>query len=203
MGGMTRQENDLGRIKGSILRPFLRWVRRDRDELTFREVVEVMRLDGGEIPDPGRRDLGIDPRAWYPAAPVHRAMDRLMTDLPASEIDRMSERAAAGVTSAIQNGVYRMMFRFAFTPDRYAREIQRMWDRLYDNGTVRVDEVDGATHRVTVTDWRCHHPLLCRIQAMSRAVNYRMIGCRDLELHRDLCLDDGGDHCVVTMRWRH
>lgn len=198
---MTGTTDGAGHVRGSILEPFLRWYRSERGSPALAALVRVMGLEGAVALDPDRRDLGIEVRRWYPAAAVHRAMDHMCAGLGPEEVDRLAERAAAGVIDIIQGGVYRTMFRFAFTPSRYARDIQRMWDRLYDSGRVSVERLGETCHRIRVEAWRAHHPLLCRVQALSRAQNYRLMGCRNLELERDACVSEGASTCVVTMRW--
>jgi hypothetical protein len=190
-----------GYVKGSILAPFLHWYRSERGSPELAALVRVMGLGGAVTLDPDRRDLGINVRRWYPATAVHRAMDHMCAGLCPEEVEGLAERAAAGVIDIIQRGVYRTMFRFAFTPSRYARDIQRMWDRLYDNGRVSVEHLGVTCQRIQVDEWRAHHPLLCRVQALSRAQNYRLMGCRNLQLERDACVSEGEPACVVTMRW--
>lgn len=123
---MTETSVDAGHVKGSILEPFLRWYGLEHGSPALAELVDVMGLGRAVTLGPGCRHLGIDARRWYPAAAVHRAMDHMCAGLCPEAVDRLAERAAAGVTDIIQQGVYRMMFRFAFTPSRYARDIQRM-----------------------------------------------------------------------------
>ena len=197
-----RMASNAGRIRGSILRDFLRWYRDAKGSKRIAEIIESLEGEDRELFDPTDDSFGLAAREWYPAIVVHQIMDRMTAGMSDDEFEDFAREAALGVSELIQTGVYRTMFRFAFTPDRYATHIQKMWDRLYDSGRVRAEPVTDTEHRILVEDWRSHHPLLCRIQSLSRAENYRLMGCEGIELHRDRCVGEGADSCEVVMRWR-
>jgi hypothetical protein len=132
----SRPEAAPGRIKGAAFREFVAWY---EQELGRAQLLTLLR----SIPDDLRRELELDPAReslgilssrWYPADAIHALLDAIIAGIDPDRRRESIERAADAVMRATLRGVYRILFEWLATPDRYARFADRLWRSYYDSG---------------------------------------------------------------------
>lgn len=203
VSSQPRLEPDLGRIKGAAFREFVAWC---EGELGQARLVAVAR----ELPpgvrhelalDLGRDSLGILSSRWYDAAAMHALVEVIFMEIDAGARQDATERAADAVMRSTLRGVYRILFEWLATPERYARFADRLWRSYYDSGEMRVELVRSTAAACTIRGWRAHHPRLCELNRAAASAIYRAMGCTDVTTRREACIDEGADACRFVTTW--
>src|SRR5688500_19317978 len=115
------------RIKGVAVQEFVRWYVRTHGLERAREMVMA-------LPE-GRRSLilqdapnfGLIASEWYPVDVVHLVLDRLTAGLSPEERAKLARDAAESIIRSSLTGVYRAFVAFLVSPERYARNAQKLF----------------------------------------------------------------------------
>ena len=159
------------------------------------------------MPDPHRvhfdindRLLGVLSSTWYPAAAIHALLDGFIAD-HGSESDMLAREGAKATIDATLKGVYRWLFQTMMTPDRYARNAQKLFSRYYEPGTMTKAPLGEAGHLSVVRDWPGHHPMLCDMLVHTAEYVYTALGCKDVRSPRTACVSQGAPDCRFEITW--
>jgi hypothetical protein len=196
-------EQDRGRIKGAAFGEFLAWYQREfgRERLAATTQVIPIHVRNELELDLNRESLGILSSRWYPSDSIQILLDVIFASIEATRRSEMMERAADAVMQATLKGVYRVLFTWLATPERYARFADRLWRSYYDSGVMQVEQ-SGPTRAVcTVRDWHSHHPRICDINRAAAASIYRAMGCDGVVTRRECCVSDGAAECRFVTTW--
>lgn len=189
------------RIKGNAFREFLVWFERlagsSELERAWRELPPALRAEL----EPARPALGVLPSSWYSIGAVHGLLDALTRDLSDAERQRFAEEAAAATIDRMMRGLQKAAFSLLVSPRRYPKIINTLWHMNYDSGSVRVVEHSPTCHEGIVSGWTGHHPLLCRINHLSKLHMYPAMGCKDVRVEITTCLTRGDADCRSFVRW--
>jgi hypothetical protein len=190
------------RIKGAGILPYVRWYaqRWGPERLTrMSDGIPAAYRHHFDLPDP---HLGVLPSVWYPAPAIHGLLDRMLAEHPLSEHEMLAREGARAIIDATLTGVYRWLFETMMTPDRYARNAQKLFSRYHEPGVMTKTPLGGAGHLSVVRDWTGHHPLLCDFLIHTADYVYHALGCQDLLIRRTSCVSQGGPDCRFEITWR-
>jgi hypothetical protein len=190
------------KVKGVAIREFVWWYGQKHGQERLSRAVTHMRAAERSLLVAGDAHLGVISSDWYAAATVHALLDALT--LGASEAERQ-ELAREGAQAAIQatlRGVYRLLFQAMMSPDRYARDAQKLFSRYYNTGLMEKTATSPTSHRSVVREWTSHHPLLCDFILYTGIYVYGAMGCRDVALKKTACVSRGDRECVFTVDWK-
>ncbi len=193
----------VGRIRGSAVYHFVRWV---QDNVG----VDVLDRAAERIPrhlrdgiHPGEMVLGILSSKWYRADAIHALLDALLADPDAPTLAQLAREPIEEVMNKTLRGVYRALFSWLATPDRYAKYAAKLWSSYYGDGEfVVVADDDDRGSVTTISQWSGHHPLLCEANLEAARTIYTYMGCVGVEVERNTCVDEGAPTCRYTVRWR-
>jgi hypothetical protein len=188
------------RIKGAGIVHFLRWYvdrfGQARLQGTAAAMPDVHRVHF----DPGDGVLGVLASSWYPAAAIHALLDGFLAD-HVHDRQVLAREGARATIDATLTGVYRWLFETMMTPDRYARNAQKLFSRYYEPGTMTKTPLGDSGHLSVVRDWPGHHPLLCDMLVHTAEYVYGALGCRDVRSPRTACVAEGAPECRFEIRW--
>lgn len=190
-----------GRIKGAAFREFACWYAERLGQERIEDALRSLRHPQQDRLDPADESLGILASVWYPAELVHELLEALIRDVPRSERSALAQEAADIVMSRTLRGLYRVLFQWMATPERYARYCGRLWASYYDSGDFRVQMPDPCTAICTITDWQAHHPFICDLNHGAAGAIYRHMGCEDVNVDRVACVAQGAPHCCFATTW--
>jgi hypothetical protein len=190
-----------GRIKGSAIGEFVAWYLREVDAPRMRAAALALPDEHRALLDIPHERLGLLPSRWYPAELIHGMLDGMLTGMAPGAIDALIERAGAATVDGMRRGVYKLLFSWFLTPERYGKLVQAAWERNYDNGWVESTILDARRHRGIVHEWSAHHPFLCRLNVAVKAEMYRAMGCKRLRIEQRYCVDDGDPSCGSIIAW--
>jgi hypothetical protein len=191
-----------GKIKGSGILPYLRWYVEHWGPERLARVAEAIPAAYAEHFDRRDAHLGVLPSVWYPAPAIHALLDRMLTDHPLAEHELLAREGARAIIEATLSGVYRWLFETMMTPDRYARNAQKLFSRYHEPGTMTKTPLVPAGHLSVVRDWAGHHGLLCDFLIHTADYVYRALGCQDLLIRRTACVSQGAAECRFEITWR-
>ena len=196
----AEQPAGLGRIKGAAFREFLAWYAATRSRPRVLAAIRALDPDAREL-DVERRDFGVLQSAWYRAELVHGLLDLLTDGMPEEELRVMAQDAAIHVMNTTLRGVYKALFSWFATPQRYARHVHKLWRVHYDTGMPIVLTLSSNSHRVSFVEWAGHHPFICRLNMSAAVPVYSAMGCKNVSWTRLRCLSQGGDSCASLVKW--
>lgn len=190
------------RIKGGALREFMLWY--DRTHGLERVVERLALLSEEERAGLAldRPVLGILASRWYPAEMVHVLLDVVTDGADEVEKDRIAREGTRAATDQAIRGLYKLVFERLGTPERYAKNIGRLWSMLHDTGERSIEIVRDGHALSVVESWDGHHPFLCRITVETMAALFEKMGCRDVSTTQTACVSWGDPRCEATVRWR-
>ena len=202
MGFTSEGPSGLAQIKGAGIQPFLAWY-------SARYGAGKLASAAAAIP-PGLRasfdlqdaHLGVLTSSWYPAPAIHALLDNMAAAVSPEERGELAREGARAIMDATLKGVYRWLFETMMTPERYGRNVQSLFRRYYDAGTMTKTPLQPAGHLSIVRDWRAHHPMLCDFLAHTAEYVYAALGCRDVQVKRTACVDRGAGECRFEITWR-
>lgn len=189
------------RIKGAAIKPFFEWYlgRWGRNRLleVAREIAPALQV-GFDLEDDL---LGVLPSAWYPARNIHALLDGLLSRQTARERDETARDGARAIIDSTLKGVYRWLFTTMMTPERYARNAQKLFSRYQEPGEMTKTALGETGHLSVLRGWPGHHPLLCDFLIHTADYVYRQLGCRDVKVRRTACVAEGGTDCRFEITW--
>jgi len=193
----------LGRIKGAAFREFIAYYRGTYGLSALMAAVEAMPVaQRGEL-DTSDLTLGVLTSDWYPAEQVHALLDEIARGKSEAAIHELTLGASRAIMRTTLRGLYRVLFEWMATPERYAKYAPKLWGTYYDSGEVSVELLsDRRTSVSVVRNWRSHHPLICELNRGAALEIYAAMGCRDVTNERAQCVSRGDPHCRFITRWR-
>jgi len=183
-------------IKGAAFREFVRWYAKGApDRVADAAKRSALRLDNH------KDSLGILTGTWYPAVEVHHFLDILLAGISPAHRSELARTGARVTIERTLSGFYKLLFSAMATPERYARNAQRLFSAYYDQGTIRVMSGRGEAVSRT-TDWAAHHPFICEMHRHAAGFIYEAMGCVGVVTMRLECVATGGSACSVRTSWR-
>ena len=152
--------------------------------------------------DRARPAFGVVASRWYDAGQLHALLDALVESLEPAARERLIQGGARAVMDATLRGIYKLLFDWMATPDRYARFAPKLWASYYDGGTFLVEPLDPHAARCTICGWHSHHPVICELNRAAAAAIYEAMGCRGVTVERQRCLGDGDACDEFITRWQ-
>jgi hypothetical protein len=200
---MGENERISGHVKGAAVHELLVWYEHElgRDRLTEAVQRVPLELRSKLGLDFGRDSLGILTSRWYDSEAMFSLLDVVGTGLGAAERIAVGERAADAVIRKTLRGVYRVLFSWLATPERYASFAERLWRSYYDTGTMAVVSV-GERAVCTIRDWRSHSQLGCEMNRAAAMAIYRAMGCAGVTTRREACVGEGASECRFVTTWQ-
>lgn len=193
----------LGRIKGAAFREFITFYRATYGSDRLAAHLAAMPPDLAAELEAGSETLGILTSQWYPAELVHALLDEIARGRSDAELCELGTEGSRAVMRATLRGLYKVLFGWMATPERYVRYAPKLWHTYYDSGTVAVQAIDGGTGALsTVRDWRSHHRLICELNRGAALEIYAAMGCTEVTCERERCVDRGDPECRFITRWK-
>jgi len=194
-------DENLGNVKGRAIRDFLGWYLKEHGMARIKSAFEML--------DPADRaffrldqpTLGIAAATWYPARTIHRALDALTHGLGADDIDQLADRGGQATVRAMMRGAQGIVFALLASPKRWGFFVGKFWPLNYDSGKANYEMLGTNADVTLITEWRSHHPLLCRLNTAVKVTIYESIGCRNTTIDRRFCVDRGDSGCGSRLHW--
>lgn len=191
-----------GHVKGAALREFVAWLG-DRDPRHLQAVVERIPAAQRSAFNPDLPALGVISGTWYPAEVAHAFCDAFTAS---SDMTKTEELLAEGVHATMEANfasIYkRFLMRLFVNPSLYVRHAQRLWNLHFDTGVLSVEQTGPQRIDWAVTDWKAHHPILCRMVLYSEPAVFGAMGCRDVTTPDATCVSDGAARCTHGIAWK-
>jgi hypothetical protein len=189
-------------VRGASFLEGLRWYARVHGEEHLFQMVAAIPSPWRDLVDPERPALGVQPSSWYPSELINAIWDVVTDHLSPSERTTLARDCATAVMNGTLHGVYRVLFNLLATPERFAKNAQRLWDANYDTGTVTMRLTGPSTMLGATTGWRGHHAFACEITHFAGLATLEAMGCRDVRSSLSCLLDNGGRTCEGVFTWR-
>jgi hypothetical protein len=190
----------IARMKGAGIVHFLDWYVERFGQPRLQQTAAGLPEPHRTYFDPADRRLGVLASSWYPSTAIHGLLDGFIAD-HGSESAMLAREGAKATIDATLKGVYRWLFQTMMTPDRYARNAQKLFSRYYEPGTMTKAPLGEAGHLSVVRDWPGHHPLLCDMLEHTAEYVYTQLGCRDVRSPRTACVSRGAPDCRFEITW--
>jgi hypothetical protein len=191
----------IGKIKGIAFREFLVWYANEYGKGALAAAAHQLPSEHVGLFNPAAETLGVLASKWYPGELVHALIDELTRGRPADEQESMARAGANAVMAATLRGVYKVLFDWIATPQRYARHAGKLWTSYYDSGSLEVVESTRQSARAVVRDWRTHHPFICDLNREASRAIYEAMGCVDARCERIACVSSGDAACSFITTW--
>jgi hypothetical protein len=188
-------------MKGAAIREFLLWYERRHGHGALLGLFERVPPSLISLVDPTRPAVGILPASWYPVSLTH-PMLTLLVDRFGNEGRALAFEANREVVPRMIRGLYRVLFKTAATPERYARHVQRLWRNHHTTGNRSVTIVAPGEAVSTTENWPGHHPLLCWVVIYTMAFVFEQMGYPHWTVERTECVEHGGSKCQTVLRYR-
>lgn len=193
---------DEGRIKGAAFREALLWMRGELGPERLRDAFAAVPAQHATLFDARSETFGVLASAWYPAAAVHPMLDALLSGTSRDAQRQLAYDASRAALSVTLRGVHRAIMRVVGSPELHRRFAQRLWNTHFDGGVAVVEDHGDGAARVVYTHWPAHHRFLCWMCTASDLVIYEAMGCREVSVDQDGCVDTGDGACAHFVRWR-
>ena len=199
---MTLSSPVSGRIKGAAFLEFLRWYEGQVGPERLRCIARAVPAVGDYELFPERRVLGVLASTWYPAELVHCLLDEIAGGLSPQDRGSLAMSGSQAVMDATLRGIYRTLFRWMASPQRYAKYAPKLWGAYYDSGRFSVTMPSNTEAVATIRDWATHHPLICDLNKGAAKAIYDAMGCADTSVERTACVANGDPECRFVTRWK-
>jgi hypothetical protein len=150
--------------------------------------------------DPKKPRLGISPQEWYPVEALHALLDVVTAPLEGSALDAVIDESAK---AAMRGLLTRSMSSFRSglgSAERYTRVSNALWRLVFDSGRVSVTSRGPRQHEGTISDWRGHHPAICRFAMMCQVAIYEHMGFTGVRVQHQ-CVARGATKCGSIVEW--
>lgn len=192
----------LGRIKGAAFREFVAYYRATYGATALAAHVRAMPERLAQELDESDPVLGLLASQWYDAEVVHALLDEIARDKSEAALRELAAGASSAVMRATLRGLYRVLFEWMATPERYARYGPKLWSSYYDSGEMVTELMaDGRGSIALVRNWSSHHPLICELNRGASVEIYAAMGCQDVACERAQCVSFGDPECRFITRW--
>ena len=191
----------MGAIKGAAVREFIHWCYSEFGaDFMAAAIVRVPASVRSQlvVQDPW---LGMLASRWYDARVVHAVLGALTADLDEERRSSMAQQASQAVMDRTLKGIYKVLFQWMATPDRYCRYASKLWSAYYDCGDFSVVMDGESTAICTIREWDSHHPVICDLNRGAAAAIYTAMGCHGVNTVREACVSRGGEECRFVTSW--
>ena len=188
-------------MKGAVIREFLLWYEKRYGRADVDLLVDLVPAHLKPLIDPSRPALGILGASWYPMGLTHPMLSYVV-ERAGNEGRTFALEANREIVPRMIRGVYRMLFKTAATPERYAAHVQRLWRNLHTTGERSMVIRTPGEALSAVERWPAHHPLLCWITIYTMAIMFETMGYKHWTVERVACVDHGGARCETVLRYR-
>jgi len=192
-----------GKVKGAPVRALLEF----RERSIGHEQVEAL-IES--LSERARAELRIDPRApgfgilasaWYRTSTCAELIAAIERSVPPRERERFWLRAPEAIMAATLSGVHKAIFRVVGSPSLMRDYCQTFWNRQFDDGRVRVFDLEPGVQRHEYHDWGGHDRLMCKITFLCLAPMFRAMGEKNTRVELEQCVSTGAPHCSATIHW--
>jgi hypothetical protein len=188
-------------VKGAAMREFFRYLHDTHGAGLLQTLASVVEPQYRNLFNPADPCMGVVASSWYPAPAVHQILDRLLQGRSAAQVTELARGGAEAVIANTLRGVYRLLFETMMSPERYARNSQKLFSRYCDAGTMTKRATSPTSHLSTIVDWRAHHPFLCDLIIYTGVYVYRAMGCKNVKMERVSCISRGARECSFVISW--
>ncbi|HEX4335550.1 MAG TPA: hypothetical protein VH062_06520 [Polyangiaceae bacterium] len=189
-----------GSVRGAGIIEWLRW---QSDRFGDEAAVAALRHVPAELSacfDPTKPFLGVDPQKWYPAESFHAFLDIVVQPLSPDVLQAYVDDAARRTMQGLMRRAVSSFASALSSVERYARVTNALFRLMHDTGRVQIVTRGLRQHEATISDWRGHHPVVCRFTIMCQAPIYERMGCTDLVI-RHACVATGALTCGCVTTW--
>lgn len=194
-----------GRVKGAPLRAILDFWKTVMPVDSIERRLAAMPLDAQQALNLSIRaeGCGVLASSWYPAVACGAFLDAMMADVPVTELDTFVNDAAEFIMKQTLGGVHRAVFRVVGSPALMRDHAQTFWNRQFDTGRVRIQELGPGRQRHEYHDWQAHHPLICRITFACVAPMFVAMGVKSPAVSPERCVARGASEgfCSAIIHW--
>ncbi len=191
-----------GHIKGAALSEFLNWYGKEFGINVVWDKIDRLSPEAKRLlTNQDKMIVGVLATTWYPAPVIHAFLESLFRGMNQENQQTIIAYGAKHVMEKTLHGVYRLLFRTMISPNLYARFSQKLWDRYYDNGTMKKRTMGRHMQSTTITDWNSHHPILCDLNYEASAFIYGAMGCKNVHSNRTGCVSRGDTACSFEITW--
>jgi hypothetical protein len=150
--------------------------------------------------NPSLPALGILSSTWYPMSVTHPMLTRVQ-ERSGNEGRDFAIEANREVVPRMIRGVYRVMFKAAATPERYAKHVARLWRQLHSTGTRSMVIRAPGEALSALEDWPAHHPVACWLTIYTMAYVFEAMGYKTWSVDRLSCIGHGAARCETILRY--
>jgi hypothetical protein len=136
----------------------------------------------------------------YPYAFVGDLVRAMALAAKRNEDAYIREFSVAGIDRTLKT-VARFVLRHLVSPADVARRGQQLWDLYHDSGRVVITDLTPHAYVSTISDWKGHDIVVCRIAAESRRRVVELSGGHNVEVRRERCVGWGHESCRFRIRW--
>jgi hypothetical protein len=192
----------IGHIKGAAIREFVIYCRAALGAEVLAAHVRAMPRALAQELEIEDAALGVLSSEWYRAELVHALLDQIVRDKSEAAVRELAAGASSAVMRATLRGLYRVLFQWMATPERYARYAPKLWASYYDSGETKVELTPGGMGAIsTIRNWRSHHPLICELNRGAGVEIYTAMGCVEPQVESTRCISRGDPECQFVARW--
>lgn len=194
--------SSVGRMVGTPMASAARYFEMKYGRSASNDVVARMPAQWRELVRPNTDAMGILGGRWYPYAFIADWVYTAKNVVRAPNDDAfIREIAWAGIDGSMST-VMRAMARWFASPRAFAERSQESWRMFHDTGIVTVPTLNDHEVRRRVSDWKGHHPTVCKVVTEVFARTFSKTGVRDVRCRREECVSWGRDACVFHIEWR-
>lgn len=191
-----------GRIKGAAFREFLIWYARKEGQVRLDAHLAACPTELQDQLSAGKPGLNVLASRWYEAHLVHALLDEVARGRNRIELRELATAGSQAVMNATLRGLYRVLFEWMASPDRYARYAGKLWEAYYDSGEFSLTpEASGKGAISIVRNWSSHHPLICELNRGAAIAIYSAMGLEGVTCDRPACVGEGQAECRFITRW--
>jgi hypothetical protein len=193
----------VGRIKGAAFKEFLLWYARTEGQARLDAHLAACPLELQDQLSAGQPGLSVLASRWYDAPHIHALLDEVARGRSQAELRQLATAGSQAVMDATLRGLYRVLFQWMASPDRYARYAGKLWDAYYDSGEFSVTPEDGGKGAISIVrNWSSHHRLICELNRGAAIAIYAAMGLAGVTCQRPACVAEGNAECRFITRWK-
>ncbi len=199
--GRPAASREASHTKGAALKVFFDWYGRKYGRVRLTRAFEQTPADLRTVLDPNRDGLGVLASTWYPDRLIHALMTDMLLGFSTDEQRDLAREGTFEVVQGTLRGVYKTLFALLMTPDRLARNLDKLWRSYHDTGTTQITVESARRHRSRLSGWVGHHPFICMMNRYGYEALYTSIGCKNVVVTDDGCVSNGNGACTFIAEW--
>ncbi len=189
-----------GSVRGAGIIEWLRWQSECFGAETAVAALRHVAPEQRACFDASKPFLGVDPQKWYPAESFHAFLDVVVKPLDPAALEAYVDDAARKTMQGLMRRAVSSFASSLSSVERYARITNALFRLMHDTGRVQIVMRGPRQHEATISDWRGHHPVVCRFTVMCQAPIYQRMGCTELQI-RHSCVASGAPSCGCVTSW--